>query len=88
MQLEYCKVPYSGKLSREKTFTNFEVLQLFLKVFSLKLRGLASFGSDTSEQSVKVFSVKILFPPNREIFLPRKFLVIRYSSGQYKVPVT
>ena len=49
-------VPYSRKLLREKTFENFEVLQL----------------------SVKVFSAKILFLPNRESFLPRKFLAIWY----------
>ena len=29
-------VPYSGKLSREKTFTNFTVLWLYAKVFSAK----------------------------------------------------
>ena len=57
-------LPYSGKLPREKTFANFKVLPLFVKVFSAKLGGMASFGSDTSEQSVKVFSAKILFPPN------------------------
>ena len=48
----------SGKLLREKTFTNFEVLQLFVKIFSAKFGGVVSFG-DTSEQSAKVFSVKI-----------------------------
>ena len=30
------KVPYSGKLSREKTFANFAVLLLYTKVFSVK----------------------------------------------------
>ena len=30
-------LPYSGKLSREKTFVNFTVLWLFAKVFSGKL---------------------------------------------------
>jgi len=29
-------VPYSGKLSREKTFANFAVLWLYAKVFSTK----------------------------------------------------
>jgi len=29
-------IPYSGKLSREKTFANFVVLWLFMKVFSAK----------------------------------------------------
>ena len=33
-------IPYSGKLSREKTFMNFEVLSLFAKVFSVKFGGV------------------------------------------------
>ena len=31
-------IPYSGKLSREKTFANFTVLWLFVKVFSVKFK--------------------------------------------------
>ena len=46
-------IPYSGKLSREKTCANFEVLWLFAEVFSVKFRGVASF-SGTSKQLVKV----------------------------------
>ena len=38
-------IPYSGKLSREKTFANFTVLWLFAKVFSVKFGGMASFGA-------------------------------------------
>ena len=34
--IEEIQVPYSGKLSREKTFTNFTVLWLYAKVFSAK----------------------------------------------------
>ena len=37
-------IPYSGKLSREKTFANFMVLWLFAKFFSTKSGGVASFG--------------------------------------------
>ena len=37
-------LPYSGKLSREKTFVNFVVLWLFAKVFSAKFLGMVSFG--------------------------------------------
>ena len=44
---------YSGKFSREKTFVNFTVLWLFVKVLSAKFGGVVSFGS-TSEQSVKL----------------------------------
>ena len=35
-------LPYSGKLSREKTFANFTVLWLFAKVFFAKFGGVAS----------------------------------------------
>ena len=35
---------YSGKLSREKTITNFAVLWLFAKVFSSKFGGVTFFG--------------------------------------------
>ena len=39
------KILYNGKLSREKTFTNFVVLWLFAKVFSAKFGGVVSFGA-------------------------------------------
>ena len=52
---------YSGKLSREKTLANFEVLWLFAKVFSVQFGGVASFGG-TSEQSVKIFSANFYLP--------------------------
>ena len=39
------KIPYSGKLSREKTFTNFTILWLFVKVFSVKFGGITSVGT-------------------------------------------
>ena len=41
-------IPYSGKLLREKTFTNFEVLWLLTKVFSANFGGVVSVGG-TSE---------------------------------------
>ena len=46
--------------------------------FSPWIGDVASFGNDTSEQSVKIFSAKILFLPNYESFFPRKFAAIRY----------
>ena len=52
---------YSRKLSRGKTFVNFEVLWLFAKVFSVQFGGMASFGG-TSEQSVKIFSANFYLP--------------------------
>ena len=36
---------YSGKLSREKTYENFVVLWLFMKVFSAKFGSVVSFGA-------------------------------------------
>ena len=48
------EVLYSGKLSREKTLPNFEVLWLFAKVFFTKF-GHVAFFCDTIEQSLKVF---------------------------------
>ena len=59
-------IPYSGKLSKEKT--NLEVLGLLAKVF-----GGVAFVGGTSEQSAKVFSAKILFLPICESLLPQKF---------------
>lgn len=56
-------VTYSRKPSREKPFAKFEALWLFLKVFFATFGGMASFGG-TSKQSVKVFSVKIIFSTN------------------------
>ena len=38
-------LPYSGKLSREKTCVMFAVLWLLMKVFSMKFGGLALFGA-------------------------------------------
>ena len=42
---------------------------------------MASFGSDISEQSVKVFSTKILFPPNCKSFPPRTVIEDLDSQG-------
>ena len=39
------QIPYSGKLSREKTFANFMVLWLFTKVFSTNFGSMVSFGT-------------------------------------------
>ena len=68
-------LPYSGKLSREKTFANFAVLWLSVKVFSTKLGGVVSFGIAKASNPRKSY-----FSPIRESFLPRKFPAIRYNS--------
>ena len=84
---ELTGVPHSGKLSREKTFAKFEVLQLFTKVFSTKLGGMASFGSDTCEkfpprksyfcQITKVFSLES-YPPYGSSSCKSRDCVIHY----------
>ena len=69
---------------REKTFANFAVLWLYVKVFYAKVF-CVKFGAwhswrGKSEQSPKVFSMKIIFSPIHESFLPRKFPTIQYVS--------
>ena len=53
--------PYSGKLSREKSFVNFAVLWLFAKDFSAKFGGVASFGTPQMSNLWK-------FSPENRIF--------------------
>ena len=48
-------------------------LQISSIFYSAKLRGVASVGS-TSKQSVKVFSLKIVFPPIHKSFLSQKII--------------
>ena len=72
-------LPYSGKLSRGKTFANFAVLWLYAK-FSPRNLGRDVLWRCKSEQSAQVFSAKIVFPPIRKSFLPRKFPAIRYMA--------
>ena len=57
-------IPYSGKLSEEKTFTN----SMFR---STKFGGLTLFGH-TCGQFMTVFSMKILFSTNLRKFSPAK----------------
>ena len=57
-------IPYSEKLSGEKTFTNFAVLWLFAKVFSAKFGGVVPLV--LQKQAIC------------ESFLPRKFPAIQY----------
>ena len=57
---QYCLavcIPYSGKHSREKTFTNFTVLCLCAKVF-LQIWGRDVLWHGRSKQSTKVFSLE------------------------------
>ena len=66
----------SGKLSREKTFVNFTVSWLYVKVFSAKF-GAWHLWHGKSEQSAKVFSAKIVFFTNLRKCSPSK--VSRYT---------
>ena len=51
------RIPYSGKLSREKTFANFEYLQKF----SLQNLGVVTLFGGTSKHFAKVFSENLTF---------------------------
>ena len=72
-------MPYSGKLSREKTFADFEVLEPSMKVFSAKFGGVPHPSMIGFKQSVKVFSVKFSLPTDPRKFSPSK--VYRYMVG-------
>ena len=73
-------IPYSGKLSREKTFTNFAVLDLPTKVFSSKF-GHAMHTYDRFCILLK-FSLRNGHTyPVRKSFLPRKFPVIWHCTA-------
>ena len=62
---------YSGKLSREKTFA---VLWLFVKVFSAKFGGVASFGAPKASNPQNFSSIKLYFSPIRgKVFSLKSF---------------
>ena len=67
-----------GKLSREKSFVNFEVFWLFLKVFFTKFGGMVSFGG-TSKQLTEIFSVKIIFSLENFPLYGCKFTILCYD---------
>ena len=69
-------VPYSGKLLREKTFANFTVLWLFVKVFSVKFGGMASVGTAKGSNLPKFSPRKSYFSPICDSFRPQKFPAI------------
>ena len=66
-------IPYSGKLLREKTFANFEVLWLLMKVFSANFGGVASVGGRSNP---RVFSAQIIFFTILREFSPSKVFSI------------
>ena len=71
-------LPYSGKLSREKTFANFADLSPFVKVFFANIacaRNLYRYSMHPRKFSPRNLRARCF----RESFLPRKFPAIRYS---------
>ena len=62
-------IPYSGKLSREKT-SRISQFCSYTSKFSPRNLGHGVFWHSKSEQSAKVFSAKIVFSPNHESFFP------------------
>ena len=58
----YFVIIYSGKLSREKTFADFEVWDPSAKVFSMKFWGMPHPLMFGFKQSMKVFSVEFSLP--------------------------
>ena len=72
----YVHTPYSGKLSREKTFTNNAVLWLSANFFFTKFGGVASFDKASNLQNF--LHENRIFHQFAKVFLPRKFPAIRY----------
>ena len=70
-------IPYSRKLSSEKTFVNFVALWVFAQVFCVKFGSMAAFGAAKVSNQWKFSQWKSYFSP---IFLPRKFPAIRYKN--------
>ena len=68
-------IPFSGKLSREKPFTNFAVLWLFAKVSPMKFGAVVSFCMAKASNPRKFSARK---SPIYENFLPQKFPTIQY----------
>ena len=69
----YMYIPYSGKLSKEKTFANFAVLWLYTKVFFVKFGSWHPFVRQ--KQAI------------RESFLPQKFPAVRYIKNNSTIVV-
>ena len=66
----------TGNFEEEKTFTSFDVLWLFTRVFSTKFGSVASFGTGTANNPHNLFWQKsFFFPINSQKFSPAKFLL-------------
>ena len=72
-QLHHIAENFRGrKLSREKTFANFMVVWLFVKVFSAKFWGMVSFGAAKASNPQNFFA-KIVFLTNLQKFSLESF---------------
>ena len=84
----YIHVLYGGKLSREKTFSNFAVLELFVKVFSTKFGGMVYMLPVTW---CTLGAWCTLARQNPQKFFPRKSFLQNFSPSKvfhYTVPHT
>ena len=77
-------IPYSGKLSREKTFANFMVMWHFTKVFSAKFGAVGSFGLAKASNPRKFSPRKSIFHQFVKVFSFESFP--RYSTLYNGVP--
>ena len=76
-------LPYSGKLSREKTFTNFAVLEPSTEVFSTKFgRAVPTMIGFSILRKFSLWNGHFL--PICESFLPRKFPATQYITPRAK----
>ena len=66
-------VPYSGKLSRERTFMNFAVVWLFVKVFSAKFGNEMFFGAAKLSNPQKFSLRKFIFHQFLKVFSLESF---------------
>ena len=74
-------IPYSRKLSREKTFADFAVLWLFAKVFSVKFGGVASFGAAKASNPQKFSPQKLYFHQSVKVFSLKSFPLYGIPNG-------
>ena len=73
-------LPYSGKLSREKTFTNFAVLWLLAKVFFVNFWGMVSFGMAKVSNPRKFFLRKSYFHQFMKVLSLESFPLYGWGS--------
>ena len=67
------KLSYSGKLSREKTFANFVIMWLYVKVFSMKFGGVGFFCTAKASNPQKFLSENCIFYKFVKVFFLKSF---------------